>query len=208
MPSEVEHLTDVSERPRRIGDATAVGRSPPRLRRTAREVRQALDLDEQTAEYLETPHERPVFSDHGRYIHITTYAPREDQEGELHAVECVVGENWVITSHDESIPVLEEFAARVSGSGDTGTLDGPCFLAALLEWVLGAYTAAFERIEERLEEFDVQAMRGRGRRRRHRDADSDASRGGQPSPSPGGTPLRPRRLDAPRARAARQQQVL
>ena len=84
------------------------------------------------------------------------------QEGELHAVECVVGENWVITAHDEAIPVLEEFADRVSGSGDTGTLDGPSFLAALLEWVLGAYSAAFERMEQRLEEFDVQAMRGDG----------------------------------------------
>ena len=58
--------------------------------------------------------------------------------------------------------MLEEFAARVSGSGDTGSLDGPGFLAALLEWVLGSYTAAFERIEQRLEEFDVQAMRGEG----------------------------------------------
>ena len=85
-----------------------------------------------------------------------------DEEGELHAVECVVGENWVITAHDRPIPVLEEFAARVSGSGDTGSLDGPGFLAALLEWVLGAYTAAFERIEQRLEDFDVQAMRGEG----------------------------------------------
>jgi Mg2+ and Co2+ transporter CorA len=28
--------------------------------------------------------------------------------------------------------------------------------------VLGSYTAAFERIEQRLEEFDVQAMRGEG----------------------------------------------
>ena len=56
--------------------------------------------------------------------------------------------------------MLEEFAERVSGSGDTGTLDGPGFLAALLEWVLGSYSAAFERIEQRLEEFDVQAMRG------------------------------------------------
>ena len=52
--------------------------------------------------------------------------------------------------------------SRVSGSGDTGSLDGPAFLAALLEWVLGSYTAAFERIEQRLEDFDVQAMRGRG----------------------------------------------
>jgi magnesium transporter len=48
----------------------------------------------------------------------------------------------------------------VSGSGDTGSLDGPGFLAALLEWVLGSYSAAFERIEQRLEEFDIEAMRG------------------------------------------------
>jgi magnesium transporter len=72
----------------------------------------------------------------------------------------------VITAHDGPVPVLEEFASRVSGSGDTGSLDGPSFLAALLEWVLGSYTAAFERIEQRLEEFDVHAMRGEG-------ADSD-----------------------------------
>ncbi len=109
-----------------------------------------------------TPHERPVFFDHGHYIHVTTYVPRDDQEGELHAVECIVGQNWVVTAHDEPITVLEEFADRVSGSGNTGTLDGPSFLAALLEWVLGSYTAAFERMEQRLEEFDVQAMRGDG----------------------------------------------
>ena len=66
----------------------------------------------------------------------------------------------MITAHEEPIPVLEEFASRASGSGDTGSLDGPTFLAALLEWVLGSYSAAFERIEHRLEEFDVQAMRG------------------------------------------------
>jgi magnesium transporter len=60
------------------------------------------------------------------------------------------------------LEVLDDFAERVSGSGDTGTLDGPAFLATLLEWVLGAYSVAFERLEERLEEFDIQAMRGRG----------------------------------------------
>lgn len=67
-----------------------------------------------------------------------------------------------MTAHDQPIPVLDDFADRVSGSGDTGSLDGPAFLAALLEWVLGSYSAAFERIEQRLEEFDVQAMRGEG----------------------------------------------
>ena len=32
----------------------------------------------------------------------------------------------------------------------------------MLEWVLGSYSAVFERMEEQLEEFDVQAMRGEG----------------------------------------------
>ena len=68
----------------------------------------------------------------------------------------------MITAHDQPIPVLEEFSERVSGSGDTGSLNGTGFLAALLEWVLGAYSAAFERVEQRLEEFDIQAMRGNG----------------------------------------------
>ena len=69
---------------------------------------------------------------------------------------------WVITAHNEAISALEEVADRVSGSGNTGTLDGPSFLAALLEWVLGSYSAVFERLEQRLEEFDVQVMRGVG----------------------------------------------
>ena len=118
------------------------------------DVAEAFELDDETRDFLSTPDEQAVFNDHGRYIHITTYAPRDDDEGELHAVECVVGENWVITAHDRPISVLEEFAARVSGSGDTGSLDGPGFLAALLEWVLSSYTAAFERIEQRLEDFE------------------------------------------------------
>jgi magnesium transporter len=160
---EVDHLDRLADRPRRLRGSQLLwvdvhGDS----RVDASEVAEAFDLDPTTRNYLATPHEQPVFDDHGRYIHITTYSPREDEDGELHAVECVVGENWVITAHVQPIPVLEEFAERVSGSGDTGSLDGPGFLAALLEWVLGSYTAAFERIEQRLEEFDAHAMRGEG----------------------------------------------
>lgn len=125
-------------------------------------VAEAFRLDSETRDYLARSSGRAVFHDYGRYIHVTTYAPDPDDEGELIALECVVGEQWVVTAHDKPIPVLDEFAARVSGSGDTGSLDGPGFLAALLEWVLGSYSVAFERIEQRLEEFDVQVMRGEG----------------------------------------------
>ena len=39
----------------------------------------------------------------------------QDEEGELHAVQCVVGQNWVVTSHDQPISVLDDFASREEG---------------------------------------------------------------------------------------------
>jgi magnesium transporter len=158
---QVERLEDIADRPRRLNRGKLLWVDVDReSQEGADEVAEAFELDTRTRECLANSAERAVFHDHGRYIHVTTYAPNEEDEGELIALECVVSEHWVVTAHNEPIPVLDEFAERVSGSGDTGSLDGPGFLAALLEWVLGSYTAAFERIEQRLEEFDIQAMRG------------------------------------------------
>ena len=163
---QVEHLDGLAERPRRLRGSKLlwvdVDRESPE---SADEIAKAFGLDDRTRDRLASSSEGAAFSDQRRYIHVTTYTPHEEDE-QLVALECVVGENWVVTAHDRPVPVLDEFAERVSGSGRTGELDGPSFLAALLEWVLGAYSAAFERIERRLEEFDVQAMRGQGRAER------------------------------------------
>lgn len=160
---KVEHLGDLSDRPGRLSGSRLLWVDLHEGSEfSADEVAEELGLEDETRRCLATPNKKACFNDYGRYIHITTYAPREDDEGKLHALECVVGQNWVVTAHDRPVPVLDEFADRVSGSGDTGSLDGPSFLAALLEWVLGAYTGAFERIEQRLEDFDVNAMRGEG----------------------------------------------
>jgi magnesium transporter len=159
----VQRLHDLGDRPKRLSGSKLLWVDVDRdSAESADAAAEAFGLDRATTECLATSKDRAIFRDHGRYIHVTTYAPSEDSPGELISLECVVGQNWVVTAHDDPIPVLEEFAERVSGSGDTGSLDGPGFLAALLEWVLGAYSAAFERIEERLEEFDVEAMRGNG----------------------------------------------
>jgi magnesium transporter len=167
----VERLDDLDDRPRRLNRGKLLWVDVDRESEyDADEVAEAFGLDPRTRDCLANSADRPVFSDFGRYIHVTTYAPAEEDQGELIALECVVSEHWVVTAHNDPIPVLQDFADRVSGSGDTGSLDGPGFLAALLEWVLGAYTAAFERIEQRLEEFDIQAMRGEG------DADHDIER--------------------------------
>jgi magnesium transporter len=167
----VHHLDDLADRPKRLSGAKLLWVDVDRKSgENADAVAEAFGLDRTTTERLTSSADRAVFRDHGRYIHVTTYAPKEDEPGELIALDCVVGQNWVVTAHDEPIPVLGEFAERVSGSGDTGALDGPGFLATLLEWVLGSYSSAFERIEQRLEDFDVQAMRGDG------DAENDIER--------------------------------
>jgi magnesium transporter len=168
---QVEHLDELAERPRRLGRSKLLWVDIDRAsEEDAALVAQGFGLDQETSDRLAGSTGRAVFHDRGDYIHVTTYAPDEKDEGELIALECVVGERWVITAHDVPIPVLEEFTERVSGSGDTGSLDGPGFLAALLEWVLGSYSAAFERVEQRLEKFDIQAMRGDG------EADRDIER--------------------------------
>ena len=160
---QVERLDGLAERPRRLSRSQLLWVDVDRTTKDDAElIAEAFGLDQKTRDCLASSKNETIFNDFGRYIHVTTYAPDEDDEGELIALECVVAEHWVITAHDQPIPVLEEFSDRVSGSGDTGSLDGPGFLAALLEWVLGAYSAAFERIEQRLEEFDIQAMRGDG----------------------------------------------
>jgi magnesium transporter len=163
----VQHLEDLVDRPRRLRGSQLLWIDVDRAtEEDAERIGDAFGLDAGTRACLASSEGRAIFNDCGRYIHVTTYAPDEDQEGELIALECVVSEHWVLTGHDRPIPVLEEFSERVSGSGDTGSLDGPGFLAALLEWVLGSYSAAFERIEQRLEESDVQAMRGDGEAKR------------------------------------------
>ena len=166
----VERLEGVEDRPRRLGAKQLLWFDVARDPEDVREVAEVLGIDEETQQRLVRSGDQATFRDRGEYIHLSTYAPSGDDDPKLIALECVVAENWVVTAHDDPIGVLEEFADRASGSGETGALDGPTFLAALLEWVLGSYSAAFERIEERLEEFDVQAMRGEG------DAEEDIER--------------------------------
>jgi magnesium transporter len=160
----VDHLDDLPDGLERLNGSKLLWVDiDRRSAESAAKVAEAFELDDTTRERLASSSGRAVFSDYGRYIQVTTYSPCEEEDEDLIALECVVGKNWVVTAHDRPVAVLEEFAQRVSGSGDTGVLDGPAFLATLLEWVLGAYSETFERLEERLEEFDVQAMRGRGR---------------------------------------------
>jgi magnesium transporter len=123
---------------------------------------ETLGLTPESRERLESEGSRPFCGDFGDYIHVSVLVPRRGAENrvELVKVECLVSERWVVTVHDGPIVVFDEFRERASGSGQVGLLEGPEFLADLLEWALTAYLAAFESVELALEEFDTRAMSG------------------------------------------------
>lgn len=148
--------------PRRIGRSSLlwldVGRDEEELRRAAA----ILDLEERTIRAIgEGGSEAAMLRDLDAYTHVTAVAPADGARGaELARVDCVVGERWVLTAHERPIAVLDEFRERAEGTGTTGGLDGPAFLAALLEWVLGEYERAFGAIEQSLDELDVRTLAG------------------------------------------------
>jgi magnesium transporter len=124
------------------------------------EVAKELGLDDESVERLVDPSDGVSFRDRREYIHVTASAPAHEADSEPSEIECVVGENWVVTAHERPAAVLDQFAELAEGSGRTGDLDGPLFLAGLLEWVLDEHSTAFERIEDELEQVDSRGMRG------------------------------------------------
>ena len=102
---EVQRLDDIADRPRGCSGSKLLWVDVDRESEDdVDRVAEAFGLDSNTRDCLANSKERAIFRDHGRYIHVTTYAPDEDDEGELIGLECVVGESWVVTAHDESDP--------------------------------------------------------------------------------------------------------
>ena len=96
------------------------------------------------------------------HIRVTAVAVSDDEKdpaGEAVVVDCVIGTNWVLTSHVSKIAVIEDFRSSAEGAGELGVLDAPSFLATLLEWVVKSYSRAFSEIESTLEEFDVSVLK-------------------------------------------------
>ena len=73
---QVEHLDDLDERPRRLSRGKLLWVDVDRnSEEDAHRVAEAFGLDSATRECLADSKDRAVFKDHGRYIHVTTYAP-------------------------------------------------------------------------------------------------------------------------------------
>ena len=153
---------DLDGVPGRIGRSSLLwvdaDREPDGLRRAIAAV--GIDDGELVHRLRDAP-QSAALEDRGAYTRVTALVPdRGSDEHALVAVDCVVGERWVLTVHDRPLAVLDAFRERAAGSGDTGRLDGTEFVATLLDWVLGEYARAFEDVEAGLEELDLRALEG------------------------------------------------
>src|SRR6266542_5149564 len=88
-----------------------------------REVGEALGLDELDAGRFRTEGVQPALDQVRGYLRMTAVAAGDTEGGERPqtvALDCFVGENWVVTAHDVEVRVLEEFRERAGGEGAVG----------------------------------------------------------------------------------------
>ena len=201
----VERLNDIADRPKRLRGSELLWVDVDRgSDEDVDRVADAFGLDRETRECLATSKDRAIFRDHGRYIHVTTYAPDEDDEGELISLECVVGERWVVTAHDNPIPVLagvRREGLRLGRHGLAGRPRVPCGAPGVgARVVLGRVRADRAPAGGFRRRRDARRQRCR---EGHRAADRDAARGGEPPARACGSPLSARVADASRAGGAR-----
>jgi magnesium transporter len=160
--AEVVTFDDLRTVPRRLGRSSLLWIDIDRSDSALKDAASLLGLESDTTARLADRGGAPMgLDDRSTYAHLTAEVPVHPEAEEPTIVDCVVAERWVLTVRDTEIEVLRSFHERADGPAATGRLDGPEFLAILLEWILGRYATAFEGIEDELEEMDVQALRGR-----------------------------------------------
>jgi magnesium transporter len=122
----------------------------------------ALGLAAETIRAIREPAPEPALFVHDAYVHIVVVAPATDTIPYAPQVlDCVVGRNWVLTVHPESVEFLGRFDERIRGDSDLGKLDGHGFLAAILQEHVASYLAEIRPIEADLDRLDLRSMTGR-----------------------------------------------
>lgn len=73
-------------------------------------------------------------------------------------VQFLVGSNFILSSHPESMNVFSEFVTQNKFHTHLGELSAATFFSTLLDWILVRYFSACETIEDQLDELDLRAL--------------------------------------------------
>jgi magnesium transporter len=100
-----------------------------------------------------------------RYLHLSVTTIETDADGDRTAeLACVVDEHTVITIHREPLAFLDRFQDHLRGDTAIGLIDGPAFVALLLDWLLTGYFRAVETLEQEADRLDHRALHPRSER--------------------------------------------
>ncbi len=120
-----------------------------------RELGNALGLEQPTIDRLGARPGRPYLEDFDEYLHLNCLSLEDGADAATPVeIDCVVGRTWVLTAHRGGFDLIGAFLAPVKGETQLGRLEGPVFLAILLDRVVSGYFRALERLEGRLDGLD------------------------------------------------------
>jgi Mg2+ and Co2+ transporter CorA len=116
-----------------------------------KQVRDLLDLD---ADDLGHEQRLPVRQQAESFSFTLPSLRSSEQDAELTDLTCVVSERWLVTAHSGQLAFVDAFDEHVRSDSTLGVLDGPGFLASLLEWELNEYFLAIDAVQREIDRIE------------------------------------------------------
>jgi Mg2+ and Co2+ transporter CorA len=115
----------------------------------------ALPIEEESLDRVKSPPTRPHIEDFDEYFHLNVRSLQGSSEGDGPIeIQCLVGKAWMVTTHRQGVDLIESFLVPMRSETELGRLEGPVFLAIVLDWFLSGYFLAIEDLETRLDALD------------------------------------------------------
>jgi magnesium transporter len=126
-------------------------------------IQTALSLDAGTLEALATPARTPDAHvlDGGILVNVQTLP--SNIAAPAVGLNVLIGEEWAVTWHADSIAFLDEHHERIQDRREIGRLTPVLFLVTMLDWHLATFFDAAEDLERQVDELDEVALRGNER---------------------------------------------
>jgi magnesium transporter len=126
-----------------------------------------MELHSTVVENLKRPEGRPKIQQFEKYFYIVLYALAHRVAGgnlqvKLEEIDCLVGENYLITVHQNEVPVLDELADKWIKRAPRH--EGIAYMVYdLLDNCLDKYFPALDAIDDRLDELEDALFEGNGK---------------------------------------------
>lgn len=128
------------------------------------QIGKAFDLRPETIRALTDFDSPPRVGIYDRYLVLGVNAIQSTEEDGTVPLAMVAGPSFVVTVHARPAACLEAFEEHLHGDTAIGQVDGPAFLAALLDWHLTMSFQAVDRLEREADRLDHRALHPRSER--------------------------------------------